>query len=149
MTVFSVTEKFKTRTFQLSVNIFYAKENIILSFFCFFMALKHHSARFLKNTKERSSFYQLPALEKKPETHNINLSFTFILIRKKKARCETKLKNSFSDFSMVRTWYTTMLVPSKIPLRRIWHLNFAETKKSYQYFNWNSYQPWSNTPYKK
>ena len=48
---------------------------------------------------------------------------------------------------MVRTWYMTMLVPSEIPLSRIWHLNFAETKKSHQYFNWNSYQPWSNTPY--
>ena len=38
---------------------------------------------------------------------------------------------------MVRTWYVTMLVPSKIPLSMIWHLNFAETKKSHQYFNWN------------
>ena len=36
---------------------------------------------------------------------------------------------------MVRTWYMTMLVPSEKPLSRIWHLNFAETKKSHQYFN--------------
>ena len=28
-----------------------------------------------------------------------------------------------------------MLVPSEKPLSRIWHLNFAETKKSHQYFN--------------
>ena len=38
---------------------------------------------------------------------------------------------------MVRTWYVTMLVPSKITLSMIWHLNFAETKKNHQYFNWN------------
>ena len=34
----------------------------------------------------------------------------------------------FSEFSMVTAWYITMLVVSKIPWSRIWHLNFAETK---------------------
>ena len=49
----------------------------------------------------------------------------------------------FSDFSRVKTWYMTVLVPPEIPRSRIWHLNFAETKKRHQYFNWKSYQPWS------
>ena len=43
----------------------------------------------------------------------------------------------------------TGFVAPEIPWSRIWHLNFTETKKSHQYFNWNSYQPWSNTPCKK
>ena len=29
----------------------------------------------------------------------------------------------------------TVLVPSEIPWSRIWHLNFTETKKSYQYLS--------------
>ena len=58
-----------------------------------------------------------------------------------KAKRETELNNFF--FSMFR--YKTMSVPTEIPLRRIWHLNFAETKKRYQHFNWDSYQTWSNT----
>ena len=30
---------------------------------------------------------------------------------------------------MVRIWYMTMLVPSEIPLSKIWHLNYIGTKK--------------------
>ena len=51
------------------------------------------------------------------------------------------IKELSSDFSSVTTWYMTMLVTSEIPWSKIWRLNFAETKKGYQYFNWNSYQP--------
>ena len=67
MTVISISEKFKTRTFPCSVNMaFHAKENIIL----FFWELKNHLSRFLKyhaifvNTKERSSFYHFSVLKK-------------------------------------------------------------------------------------
>ena len=35
-----------------------------ISSYRFFMVLRHRPPRFLKNTMERSSFYQLPALEK-------------------------------------------------------------------------------------
>ena len=50
---------------------------------------------------------------------------------------------------MVTAWYMTYW----------WHQRYLETgfdtwalqkpNQSYQHFNWNSYQPWSNTPYKK
>ena len=45
---FFASKKFKTRTFQLSVNIFHAKINIILSFFCFFHRAEAPSFSFLK-----------------------------------------------------------------------------------------------------
>ena len=67
-TVFSISEKFKRRLFPYSVNmVFHAKENIIL---LLFWELKDHLSQFSKydasfvNTKERSSFYELPAVKK-------------------------------------------------------------------------------------
>ena len=51
----------------------------------------------------------------------------------------------FNGYSMIYD----ILVASEIPWNRIWHLSFQKPNQSYQHFNWNSYQPWSNTPYKK
>ena len=47
---------------------------------------------------------------------------------------------------MATAWYITMLVAPEIPWSRIWHLSFSEKKQQrHQYFNWNPYQPRSNT----
>ena len=135
----------------------------------FYVKLNHPFLHFLGypsfvNTMEKSSLYQLIALEKVfwlPEIHNINSSFilkfispSFLLNMNfpfvQKVHAFIRIKELFcANFSWVKTWYMTVLVPPEIPWSRIWHLNFTETKKSHQYFNWNSYQPWSNTPYKK
>ena len=71
-TIFSSSKKFKTITFESSVNmIFKAKKHITSLFFCFFyveVELKHPPPHFLGypsfvNTMERSSIYQLAALK--------------------------------------------------------------------------------------
>ena len=56
--------------------IFYAKENLFLFFF---IGMELQPSRFLKNTMEISSFYQLPALENIFLPPEIHINFSFIL----------------------------------------------------------------------
>ena len=67
-TVFSITEKIKWYSMLKKISSYR-----FFSFFCFLWGRSTPSP-FVKNTKEKSSFYQLPALEKTPETHKIKFS---------------------------------------------------------------------------
>ena len=159
-TVFPISEKFKTRTFPYSENmVFHAKENIILH--QLFESKEDRIFHLQKvQNKNFPIIWTFPFVQNSCFCNNFFFSFieTYVsfnhfkdlLNLHYKMKYEAKLRNFFSlNFQWLQhdIWQFW------------WHQRSLETesgtsilqkpKQRRQYFNWNSYQPWSDTPYKK
>ena len=76
---------------------------------------------------------------------NIATSLIFIIMENIKINSETFY---FSDFSMVTARYMLTLVTSRSFEDGSGTWILQKLKQRLQYFNWNPYQPWSDTPHK-
>ena len=158
-TVFPISEKFKTRTFPCSENIvFHAKENIILHQL---FESKGDCIYYLRKVQNKNFpiIWTFPFVQNSCFCNNFFFSFieTYVsfnhfkdLNLHYKMKYEAKLRNFFSlnfqwlQHDIWQFWWHQRSLETESGTSIL-----QKTKQRRQYFNWNSYQPWSNTPYKK